>query len=135
MRKKIYGSKLIVVSRLCRMRIWLIAYAICDFLKKSDGCTRPSRIIKICLLNDLYARTLSILLILSAPDLMSPCTERDVRLLSSMLYNDLHWIVMIIRWLSASKRRKLGVSTIYNWKLFGNNLEIFFRPHTYYIYK
>lgn len=66
----------LVVSQVCRMRIWLFAYAICDFLKKSDGRVMPVSIIRIYLLNDLYARALSTRLIPSAPNLMSPCAER-----------------------------------------------------------
>lgn len=70
----------LVVSQVCCMRIWLFAYAICNFLKKKKkrgGRVMPVSIIRIYLLNDLYARALSIRLTPSAPNLMSPCAERE----------------------------------------------------------
>lgn len=56
-----------------------LAICICDMRfseNKSGGHVMPVSIIRIYLLNDLYARALSIRLTPSVPNLMSPCAER-----------------------------------------------------------
>lgn len=77
--RKIYGSKFSSINKCaaCAFGYLHMRYAI--FLKKKEkrgGRVMLASIIRIYLLNDLYARALSIRLTPSAPNLMSPCAER-----------------------------------------------------------
>lgn len=72
--RKIYGSKFSSITSVPHAHF---AYAICDFLKTNvGGRVMPVSVIRIYLLNDLYARAFSVRLTPSAPNLMSPCAER-----------------------------------------------------------
>jgi len=76
--RKIYGSKFIYGS-ITSVPHAHLAICICDMRfseNKSGGGVMSVSIIRIYLLNDLYARALSIRLTPSAPNLMSPCAER-----------------------------------------------------------
>lgn len=74
--RKIYGSKFSSITSVPHAHL---AVCICDMRfseNKSGGRVMPVSIIRIYLLNDLYARALSARLTPSAPNLMSPCAER-----------------------------------------------------------
>lgn len=77
--RKIYGSKFSSITSVLHAHL---AICICDMQfseekeKKRGGRVMPVSIIRIYLLNDLYARALSIRLTPSAPNLMSPCAKR-----------------------------------------------------------
>jgi len=78
--------------------------------KKRGERVMPVSIIRIYLLNDLYARALSTHLIPSAPNLMSPCAERGCLIFHfdiAMKYSQLH--LSQSRIFVTIKRRKLVV--------------------------
>ena len=100
-----------------------LAICICDMRfseNKSDGHVMPVSIIRIYLLNDLYARALSIRLTPSAPNLMSPCAERGC---STFRFDDSDEILFhsIVFDLFENIRYNKIMETWYIWRISNRN--------------